>query len=131
MIQTGKIIGIIGSRTRDTSYDYKLVYNEFSKHYKDGDIICSGGCPKGGDRFAEIIMNNLNLSESKRLIHYPKKPPKGSPYFKFVKANFDRNLLIAKDSDVLIACSNLKKDGGTEHTVKEYLKLGKKELYKV
>ena len=49
----------------------------------------------------------------------------------YVKANFDRNTLIAKDSDVLIACVNLQKDGGTEDTIKKYLKLGKNKIYKV
>ena len=126
-----KTIGIIGSRTRDTEKDFHKVWKVFSKIYEDGDIICSGGCKKGGDRFAEIIMNRLNLPENKRSIHYPKKPSKGSPYYMYVKANFDRNLLIARDSDILIACCNLEKDGGTEHTIKNYLKLGKKELYKV
>ena len=126
-----KIIGIIGSRSRDTEKDFQKVWKKFTKIYKDGDIICSGGCPKGGDRFAEIIMDRLNLPKEKRIIHYPKKPPKGSPYFMYVKANFDRNTLIAKDSDVLIACVNLQKDGGTEDTIKKYLKLGKNKLYKV
>jgi hypothetical protein len=126
-----KIIGIIGSRTRDTEKDFHKVWKKFAEVYENGDIICSGGCPKGGDRFAEIIMDRLNLPKKERIIHYPKKPPKGSPYFKYVESNFNRNTLIAKDSDILIACVNLTKDGGTEDTIKKYLKLGKNKLYKV
>ncbi len=126
-----KVIGIIGSRSRDTEKDFQKVWKVFSELYEDCDIICSGGCPKGGDRFAEIIMNRLNLPENKRIIHYPKKPPKGSPYFEYVKANFDRNTLIAKDSDIIIACVNLTKNGGTEDTIKKYLKFGKNKVYKV
>jgi hypothetical protein len=48
-------IGIVGSRRRDTEQDYKIVLNKFEELYREGDIIISGGCPKGGDRFAEKI----------------------------------------------------------------------------
>jgi len=58
-----KNIGIIGSRRRNTDEDYKCVYNEFRKWYNDGDKIISGGCKKGGDRFAEIIAAKLGLTE--------------------------------------------------------------------
>ena len=130
-MKVNKVIGIIGTRSRDTAKDYQEVYDEFKKHYEPGDTICSGGCPKGGDRFAEIIMNNLGLPENLRIIHYPEKPPKGSPYYAYVKANYERNKLIAKDSDIIIACGNKQKDGGTENTIKEYKKLGKKKVYVV
>ena len=49
------IIGIIGSRRRNTKEDYQKVEESFLKIYKDGDTICSGGCAKGGDKFAEQI----------------------------------------------------------------------------
>ena len=54
-------IGIIGSRRRDTEDDYHIVENAFFKVYKPGDRICSGGCPKGGDRFAEIIAKKFDI----------------------------------------------------------------------
>ena len=78
-IQMKKII-IIGSRRRDSDEDYIQDWNEFRKWYEDGDIIVSGGCPKGGDRFAEVIARKLGLTEDngKLIIHLPKKPPKNS-----------------------------------------------------
>jgi hypothetical protein len=69
-----KKIIIIGSRRRDSDEDYIQDWNEFRKWYEDGDIIVSGGCPKGGDRFAEVIARKLGLTEDngKLIIHtYP------------------------------------------------------------
>jgi hypothetical protein len=50
-----KTIGIIGTRTRDSGDDFDLTLKAFKSIYKSGDRICSGGCPKGGDRFADTI----------------------------------------------------------------------------
>ena len=50
-----KTIGIIGTRRRDTVNDFVLVEFAFFKIYEPGDRICSGLCPKGGDRFADNI----------------------------------------------------------------------------
>ena len=33
----------------------KKVRDKFFEIYEDGDWICSGGCKKGADRFAEMI----------------------------------------------------------------------------
>jgi hypothetical protein len=120
-----KIIGIIGSRRRDTDEDYRQVYNEFKKWYDEGDKICSGGCPKGGDRFAEVIARKLGLTKENGglIIHYPKKPPQGSPRWAWAKANFERNTLVANDSDVIIACVAPDRTGGTEDTIKKWFKV--------
>lgn len=122
-----KVIGIIGSRRRDTEQDYHAVYKEFSKWYNEGDKICSGGCKKGGDRFAEIIARKLGLTEENGglILHLPKKPPSGSPRWAYAKANYERNGLIARDSDVLISCVAPDRKGGTEDTIKKFLKAGK------
>ena len=117
-----KII-IIGSRSRDTSEDFKLVYDEFKKWYKDGDIIISGGCPKGGDRFAEVIASRLGMTEGngQLIIHRPKKPAKDSPKYIWAKAFYERNTVVAKeaeDNTVTIACiSKTKTGGGTGDTL--------------
>ena len=60
-----KTIGIVGSRRRDSGKDFMICRDEFLKHYQPGDQIVSGGCPKGGDRFAEMIAKEFGLS----LIH--------------------------------------------------------------
>lgn len=113
------IIGIVGSRRRDTDKDYDLVEKAFLNLYKQSDSIVSGGCYKGGDRFAEIIAKKYNI---------PIKiyPADWNEYGK--GAGFIRNTYIARDSDVLIACVAKDRTGGTEDTIKKYLKLNKKEL---
>ncbi len=122
MKEKRKII-IIGSRSRDTVEDFQLVYNEFKKWYKDGDLIISGGCPKGGDRFAEIIASRLGMTEGngQLIIHRPKKPPKDSPKYIWAKAFYDRNTVVAneaEDNTVTIACvSKTKTGGGTGDTL--------------
>ena len=118
-----RVIGIIGTRRRDNPSAYKVVEEKFFSIYEDGDYICSGGCPKGGDRFAEMIAKENGIPI---IIYYPnwKKYGKG--------AGFIRNDIIAKTSDLMIACvvrhqegveKVLKrKTGGTENTLRKYVK---------
>ena len=110
-----KVVGIIGSRRRDTDADLRLVnrtLDEVIKQYElDQFILCSGGCPKGGDRFAEIIAKRHGLSI---LIHYPNWPKFGK------SAGFVRNNNIAHDSDILIACVTEDRKGGTEDTIGKF-----------
>jgi len=106
-----KIIGIIGSRSRDSGPDMYAVVQAFESVYKDGDWICSGGCPKGGDRFAKLIHQQGSI-----------------PYLEFPAdwkqhgrtAGIIRNTQIAKFSDVLIACVASNRTGGTEDTIKQF-----------
>ena len=117
-----RVIGIIGTRRRDSDYDLRLVENEFLRHYHKGDTICSGLCPKGGDRFAVILHKKYNTpciwhkAEWERLGKY---------------AGFSRNGLIAEDSDVLICCVANDRKGGTEDTLRKFKKLGKKNWYAI
>lgn len=113
---TNKVIGIIGSRRRDSVEDFKDVWKEFSRIYEKGDSICSGLCPLGGDRFAVIIADRLGLPDEK-IIWFP---PEWEKYGKI--AGFIRNTDIAKTSDVLIACVADDRTGGTEDTIKKFLK---------
>jgi hypothetical protein len=112
-----KIIGIVGTRTRDSEEDFKLVEEVFLKYYEDGDVICSGLCKEGGDRFAVILAekyktNTLwfeaNWKESRK------------------SAGFIRNTDIARNSDILIAVVDpsrgLNAGRGTEDTIRKYLK---------
>ena len=50
-----EVIGIVGSRRRNRDRHYQIVEEKFFDIYVDGDIICSGGCPKGADSFAHTI----------------------------------------------------------------------------
>ena len=114
-----KVIGIIGTRRRDTDEDFKLVYEEFRKIYESGDSICSGLCPQGGDRFAVIIADRLGLPEDKCIWFKPDWEKYGKA------AGFIRNTDIARESDVLIACVAYNRSGGTEDTIKKFLRFGK------
>lgn len=136
------IIGIIGSRRRDTKEDFLLVDHAFQRIYQPGDRICSGGCPRGGDRFAEIIaiqlarpahyhlsdlldIKKFSLIERHRLIK-----SLGAPFILYhadwVKrgkgAGFYRNTFIARDSDKLIACVADGRTGGAEDTIDKFTK---------
>jgi len=110
-------IGIVGTRRRNTSEDLSVIFDKFKEIYKKGDIIVSGGCPKGGDKFAEEISERLNIPI---VIHYPQWEKYGKG------AGFVRNTLIAKDCDVVIACVAEDRKGGTEDTIKKVEKLRKR-----
>lgn len=114
-----KVIGIVGSRRRDSEADLKKVNDAFLKVYEEGDTICSGLCPEGADRFAVIL-----ASLYKTLTRW--YPAEWNKYGR--SAGFIRNTSIARDSDILIACVAPDRTGGTEDTIKKYLGLGKKEL---
>ncbi len=118
----GKKIIIVGSRRRDTEDDFRLVFDMFKEHYQDGDQIISGGCPQGGDRFAEVIASRMGLTEENAglLIHRPKKP--NGPKWAFAKAFYERNTVVAKETEadsVVIACVALDRTGGTEDTIRK------------
>lgn len=125
-------IGIIGSRRRNTPADCSMVDTALltlrAKYNGESITIVSGGCPKGGDRFAEVLAANYGMST---LIHLPNltgpeftKLFQLNPRLAHTKANYARNTLIARDSQHgLIACVAPDRKGGTEHTIKEFKKL--------
>ena len=112
-------IGIVGTRHRDSQEAYIAILKEFKKVYKEGDMIVSGGCPKGGDRFAEFLAKAFQVPI---IIYYAQWTKLGK------SAGFARNSDIARESDVLIACVASDRTGGTEDTIRKYLKLGKNNL---
>lgn len=111
-----KIIGIVGSRSRNSEEDFKACEKVFLSIYKDGDQIVSGGCPKGGDRFAEILAKKYQVPIK---IYYAQWNKLGKG------AGFARNTDIAKDADELIAVVSSNRKGGTEDTIKKFLKKDK------
>jgi hypothetical protein len=119
-----KHIGIVGSR-RDDALDFMSIAEVFWTLYFPGDIIVSGGCPKGGDRFAEIL---ADIVRCEIIIHYPDKLKldpkllKDYPRAAYAQINYARNSLIARDSDILIASVAPDRKGGTEDTIKKFLK---------
>lgn len=112
-----KIIGIVGSRRRNSVNDYLIVRQEFLKIYEKGDTICGGGCPKGADNFAERISKKFNVPIK---IFYAK-------WDKFGKgAGIIRNSKIVENSDILIAYVSLDRTGGTEDTINKFVKYKQK-----
>ena len=112
-----KVIGIVGSRRRDSTDDLWACRNKFQE-VASGDVrLVSGGCPRGGDRFAEILAKDFGLTIT---IHYPDWDTYGKG------AGFVRNTKIAEDCNILIAVVAEDRTGGTEDTIKKATKLGKK-----
>ena len=108
---THKVIGIIGTRRRDTGKDYGIVRDKFLEIFEDGDWICSGKATKGGDRFAIMI-------KDKYFVPYLEFPANW-PRFRG-GAGMIRNTDIAKWSTVLIACVAEDRTGGTEDTITKF-----------
>jgi hypothetical protein len=116
-----KTIGIVGTRTRNTSIAFSEIEKKFLELYEEGDWICSGGCEKGADRFAEQIAKQRGIPI---LIFYPNYKKYGKP------ATFVRNKDIASNSDILIACVAHDRTGGTENTINHFIKMkGAEKLY--
>ena len=107
-----KYIGIIGSRKRDSEHDFLCCVDRFLEIYEEGDYIVSGGCPKGGDNFAEIIAEAFGVPT---VLYLPKWDLHGRG------AAFIRNTEIANKSDVLIAMVTVDRNRcrGTMDTVKK------------
>lgn len=115
-----KVIGIIGSRRRDSVEDYELCLSVLRTiGVSPGDSIVSGGCPQGGDRFAEVIACKYNIPIT---IHEAlwKKHGRG--------AGLLRNTDIARDADILVAVVAADRKGGTEDTIRKFAKMGKTKL---
>ena len=111
-----KVIGIIGSR-RSTTEDYVKCRKAFFEIYEEGDTIVSGGCPKGGDKFAEWLARAVGCTIT---IHHANWEKYGK------RAGFVRNDYIARDCDILIAVVASDRMGGAENTISTATKLGKK-----
>lgn len=128
-----KKIGIIGSRRRNTKQDFEQLREVFLSIYEEGDVIVSGGCKQGGDKFAEEIAEELGLTIDNEglIIHYPDKSKldpekmKKNPRWAYAEINYGRNTLIAQDSDVLLSVVASDRKGGTEDTIKKATKMGK------
>ena len=112
-----KVIGIVGSRRRNSEEDYKILEKKFLEIYEDGDEIVSGGCSKGADFFCEQLAKKYQVTIK---IYYAQWDKLGK------SAGFARNTYIAQDADVLICMVSNDRLGGTENTINTAKKLGKK-----
>lgn len=115
------ILGIVGSRRRNSQADKEILKDRILDLRPT--TIVSGGCPKGADKFAEEIAAELGIEI---LIFRPKGITKRTPYFKIVRAMYERNSMIAHVSDHLIALVAKDRKGGTENTIGYFLGCNKK-----
>lgn len=115
-----KVIGIVGSRRRDTAEDYQNLCDVLWRILKEGDRLVSGGCKQGADAMAEKIARAGGLTLT---IHYADWDRVGNG------AGFVRNTKIAEDCDVLIALVAPDRTGGTEDTVRKCRDLGKPIIF--
>lgn len=122
-----KIIGIVGSRRRDSSEDYRAVSKVFIDNFlfENNFSIVSGGCPKGGDRFAEALAEVFELKLISPLSPYPPEGRVIKIYYAHwarygKRAGFERNTSIARDATDLIACVASDRMGGTEDTIRKF-----------
>ena len=111
-------IGIVGTRRRDSQLAYQCTQKLFLRIYHKGDIIISGGCPEGGDRFAELIAAAHGLTEANGKLKLFR------PNWKLGRhAGFLRNTDIARCSNILIAVVAKDRRGGTEDTISKFKRL--------
>lgn len=127
-----KYIGVIGTRCRDSQKDFDSLVKVFFQIYKPGDIIVSGGCPKGGDRFAEVLAKTIRTEP---IIFYPDRENLDPELIRlsmmgaaYAKINYARNTLIAEKSDVLLALVASDRKGGTEDTIKKFKRMHPRAL---
>jgi hypothetical protein len=112
-------IGVIGARVRNSQTDFELVCEALVKITQQHPqfMLISGGCKKGADHFAEELAGG---NDNHIRIHYPKVSSNMSKA-QYRTACYDRNTLIAEDSDILLACVAPNRKGGTEDTIKKFL----------
>lgn len=109
-----KTIGIVGTRTKDGLPYYHKIKAVLETIIEPEDRICSGLCPKGGDRFAVMLAKKYGNGTP---LWFPAEWPKYGR-----AAGFKRNTDIAKNSDILIAVVADDRTGGTEDTIKKFRK---------
>ncbi len=114
-----KTIGIVGTRRKNEIWHYRTVEKEFLSHYQPGDRICSGLCKQGADNFAVTLAKVYTKVEPLWF------PAEWSKYGKV--AGFKRNTDIAQNSDILIAMVSDDRTGGTEDTIKKFIKFHGKD----
>lgn len=107
-------VGVVGSR--ESNEKQKEVLFQLLAKYKN-DIIVSGGCTRGADKWAEQFADINNM---KKIIYLPNGI--------YPEHFHRRNHAIAENIDMLIATipefPNLKRYAGTEQTAREAINRG-------
>lgn len=127
------IVGIIGSRTRDSPRDLKILIDECLEIDKIEKItkIVTGDCQIGGDQFARDVLKSMFDCELD--VKYKIDPKTGeklekyvSDYLEFTNICYTRNEKIAEEElGCLLALVAQNRKGGTENTIKHFKRLHK------
>ena len=108
-------LGIVGSRRRNSLEDKKLIWRQLLLRLPD--MIISGGCKRGADRFAEELAEELKIPIT---IFNPEFHLFPNTRYGKIEAYYARNRKIAEVSDYLIALVAPDRKGGTENTIKYF-----------
>lgn len=114
-----RVIGVVGSRRRNSEADFKLLQDLLNRIWREGDTFVSGGCSRGADRFIEIMASDSQVPIT---IHRADWKTYGKV------AGFMRNTLIAQDCDILVAMVAEDRTGGTEDTLRKAESMGKEVI---
>lgn len=112
-MSTQRTIAVIGSRRRNDLDTMMKVMDAFIQVYRPGDRIVSGGAEEGADRLAPLFGRKLGATV---ITHYPNWKKYGRI------ATFMRNSLVAQDATHCVAAVHRSRTGGTEDTVKKFLR---------
>jgi len=133
------IIGIVGSRRRNTAEDYlnlcwKIVELERSNNTLTKKIV-TGDCDEGGDKFARKIAEDIteDIELDVKRIRDPEtgeemdfKNHRWFNYFNMCNIFYKRDKEIVKEPlDYLIALVAPDRTGGTEYTITQFKKYHK------
>ena len=110
-------IGIVGSRIMPQ--EHKHLIEEFVGSLREGTVVVSGGA-RGVDSWAADAARERGLE----VIEHRPDIEDTAPKAEFIKAAFGRNMIIAKDSDIIFAFI-CKDGGGTEDTLDKMRRLKK------
>lgn len=119
-------LGIVGSRRRNSSEDKKIVRKKILE--LKPDMLVSGGCKQGADRFAEELADELRIPIT---VFNPRFHSHPKNYFGRVEAYYERNRMIANLSEYLIALVAPDRKGGTENTISHFLKIENAEKLEI
>ncbi len=126
------IVGVVGSRRRNTEEDRSKLYLYLSR-IGDIDTIVTGDCTKGGDKFARDYANDHGIELDEKKIKDPEtgeemdfKNHRWFDYLNMCTIFYNRNEEIAKEPlDFLISIVAPDRKGGTENTIRHFKRLNK------
>lgn len=123
------IVGVVGSRRRNSLHDRKLVFRLICWLYGrerggSGFSVVSGGCPQGADAFAKECALKL-FTPPLSYIEFPIDKKGIETKWEFTQRAYERNRMIAEKASELYCLVSLDRTGGTENTIKHSLQMGK------